>query len=496
MKQKYFLDSISDETLAKMIDTTIRFEKAQNSGQSKAHLWRIIPAVAAIVLVIGLINFLPFFQPPEDTNNDVGIEITSDDFEITTPEETTAVEEIYPDIDAAPVVILDETIIGDLIISTQKGQEPIQNDDGTITLPNGGWYKLPNGDEVNVWSSITIQSNGKIDKSLPINKGKRITIVRANGDIISVEPNGAVMIKGEYIEDLDIDIILNNVKTPDYEYMLQSDNTIEITRYIGDTNAEEIIIPGEIDGIKVTSIGYEAFLYDESMSIKSITIPDSVVNIARYAFTGCVDLTAVNADINNPVYSSRDGVLFDKSETQLVYFPRSKSESYVIPYGVTHINTNAFTASNLKSVTIPNTVTDIGYYAFAGNWYLKSITLPDNLKYIGVIAFKDCIGLTSLTIPGSVETIDVSAFMCCTGLTDVIIEDGVKNINGGAFSYCTNLTSVKIPDSVTHIGDSADDELGHAAPAFWDCPNLTVYCSEGSYAHGYCLENGIGFALK
>ena len=288
----------------------------------------------------------------------------------------------------------------------------------------------------------------------------------------------------------------------DYEYTLKADDKIEITRYIG--NESKIAIPEAIDGFTVTSIADEAFLRDissayENKSLISVTIPYSIISIGRYAFAGCDNLTTINVDNYNPVYSSKDGVLFakDKDKTTLVYYPDKKSVSYSIPNSVTHIGDSSFAGSiNLASITIPNSVTDIEFYAFGGCTGLSSLTIPKSVKYIGFIAFKDCIGLTSLTIPGNVETIDVSAFLECTGLIDVIIEDGVKNINGGAFSFCTNLTSVIIPDSVIHIGDSADDPLGHAADAFWDCPNLTIMCSDGSYAHQYCLANNIKFILK
>jgi sortase B len=68
MSKKYFLDAINDEALAKMIDTMLRFEKNQKAKKPKINLLKIIPVVAAIILVIGLVNLLPIFMNGFDNN--------------------------------------------------------------------------------------------------------------------------------------------------------------------------------------------------------------------------------------------------------------------------------------------------------------------------------------------------------------------------------------------------------------------------------------------
>jgi len=258
----------------------------------------------------------------------------------------------------------------------------------------------------------------------------------------------------------------------DFLYEITSDDTITIMGYIG--NETEVTIPDYIDGYKVASI-----------------------YTGEYAFDGWNNLTAINVAEDHTVYSSLDGVLFNKDKTEIIYYPDKKSDaSYTIPDSVKKIGGHAFVACNFASATIPDSVTEIGFFSFGYCEKLTSITIPDSVTYIGVVAFKDCIGLTSVTIPGSVNIIDVSAFINCTSLTDVIIEDGVAAINSGAFSYCENLTSVTIPDSVTHIGNDGEDGLPHTASAFGFCPNLTITCPDGSYAHQYCIDNNIAFILK
>lgn len=70
-------------------------------------------------------------------------------------------------------------------------------------------------------------------------------------------------------------------------------------------------------------------------------------------------------------------------------------------------------------------------------------------------AFWTCRGLTSVTIPNSVTEIGYNVFNDCTGLTSVTIGNSVTEIGGSAFIFCKGLTSVTIPNSVTSIGNFA-----------------------------------------
>ena len=119
--------------------------------------------------------------------------------------------------------------------------------------------------------------------------------------------------------------------------------------------------------------------------------------------------------------------------------------------------------TSVTSVSIPNSVTSIGDYAFIGCYGLTSVSIPDSVTSIGHSAFYDCTALTSVSIPDSVTSIGRSAFYGCTELTSVVIGNGVTSIEDYAFSDCTKLTSVVIGNSVTSIGDYA----------FSDCTELT-----------------------
>ena len=288
-------------------------------------------------------------------------------------------------------------------------------------------------------------------------------------------------------------------------------------------------------GNSVTSIGSYAF--SRCSGLTSVTIPNSVISIGNDAFLGCSGLTFVtigsfaesigigafaicsglteiNVDENNTTYSSIDGVLFNKSQTELIQYPGGKQGAYTIPNSVTSIGGSAFeNCSGLTSVTIPNSVTKIEDYAFYGctgltsvtinsnaimsksysssskmsdifGTQVKSYTIGDSVTFIRGGAFENCKGLTSITIGNSVTSIGNNAFYYCTGLTSVTIPNSVTIIGDYAFRDCRGLTSIDIPNSVKSIGREA----------FYNCSSLTSVTignsvtSIGSSAFEYCTS--------
>ncbi len=230
-----------------------------------------------------------------------------------------------------------------------------------------------------------------------------------------------------------------------------------------DKSAEKVIIPSEIEGLPVMTIGEYAFF--DCLELTSVEIPNSVTSIGGGAFCECKGLTSVE-----------------------------------IPDGVSSIGDWTFYGcKDLTSVEIPDSVTSIGEYAFYDCVELTSIEIPDSVMSIGYRAFYNCSSLTSVDIPGGVTTIESSTFSFCSSLTSVEIPDSVTTIGDYAFFSCSSLTSINvsennenyssidgvlfnktqtelirypqgkedenysIPDSVTSIGDAA----------FYGCKGLT-----------------------
>ena len=303
----------------------------------------------------------------------------------------------------------------------------------------------------------------------------------------------------------------------DFEYSVLDDGTVEITDYNG--SAKTVDIPAEINGKSVTNIGRRAF--ELCRNLTSITIPDSVTSIGPYAFSccanlvdltigddvkylstgafsgcssltditipdgvaidwdvfkGCVSLKNVNVKSGNNSntsvcgYTSVNGVLFSKDKTELVLYPAGKTD---------------------KIYNIPESVTNIGRYAFDHCVSLTNVTIPNNMDSIYEYAFNDCVNLTNIIIPDSVIIMGYGTFNGCTSLTEIKVAtknanyvsvngvlynknkttlmhyptgkkdknykilDGVKSIDASAFEDCTSLTSIAIPDSVTEIDGCA-----------------------------------------
>ena len=222
----------------------------------------------------------------------------------------------------------------------------------------------------------------------------------------------------------------------------------------------------------VTSIGWSAF--QGCSSLKSITIPEGVTSIGEHAFGGCSSLRSIT--IPEGVTSIEDGVFYECSSLMSITIPEgvtiigdeafqwcSSLTSITIPKGVTSIGWKAFQGcSSLKSITIPEGVTSIEYGAFDTCRGLTSVTISESVTSIGKHAFDGCENLKSITIPKSVTSIGESAFYGCENLESITIPEGVTSIEGRVFYDCSSLMSITIPKGVTSIGEYA----------FYLCENL------------------------
>ena len=283
-----------------------------------------------------------------------------------------------------------------------------------------------------------------------------------------------------------------------WSYTVLVDGTAEVTAYRGHNNT--VVIPSELDGIKVTSIAEDAFMGCRSMtdvvipdsvtnisarafydceSLTSITIPESVKSINGNPFPVCCDLRKIIVASDHPYLSVIDNVLFSKQDMRLICYPQGLAKKeYTIPDGVKTIGKwaffdctslsvitipdsvktiedCAFASCNFASVAIPDSVQAIGAEAFCRNGNLQSISIPESVTYISKYLFYGCDNLSAVSMPGSVTSIGLGAFMGCESLTDIMIPGNVTSIGDNAFAECSSIKNMIIPDSVTSIGNSA-----------------------------------------
>lgn len=186
------------------------------------------------------------------------------------------------------------------------------------------------------------------------------------------------------------------------------------------TDLQSIAFPDALN-----TIGFGAF--SGCSALKSIDLPANVRTINEDAFSRCGSLASVSAAEENETFSSKDGVLYNKSATKLQLYPPAKAAaSFVVPEGVAIISEEAFYNNrNLKTVVLPDSLTRIEKNAFSYCRNLTSVNLPPKLEYIELEAFSFCTSLQSLAFPASIKTIEYRAFYECRALSKVTIPTGV-----------------------------------------------------------------------
>ncbi len=244
-----------------------------------------------------------------------------------------------------------------------------------------------------------------------------------------------------------------------------------VLKDVGGELSGAITIPDTVEGVKVTSIGKDAFYGCEK--ITSLYIPGSVTTIGDNAFTYCDALQSVTL---------AEGVCtLGKSAFQYCYHLSSVS----LPSTLQSIEEYTFNQCiSLTSVTVPSGVDKIGAYAFEYCQKMTSISLPSTLVSLGEYCFSNCTALTSISLPTGLYSVPTALFNNCTSLEQVIVPSGVSRISELAFRGCKSLKRLSLPDSVNSIDGKA----------FEGCSDdLTFYVSSGSYAQAFASANKIPF---
>ncbi len=208
----------------------------------------------------------------------------------------------------------------------------------------------------------------------------------------------------------------------------------------------------------------EAGAFERCETLAEVTLPDSLTGLGHYVFgdTAVKKLTvpsALTKVIREDNYSH--GYLLSQSLEEVTFAEGTKKILPYILYG----------CKSLKSVRLPDSVTEIGEYAFV-DCTNAGIHMPASLQKIGSRAFSGCAGLTHVSFSKNLEEIEQNAFENCTGLETVLFSEkknanvdvsfrafenctglkaadlsGVKYLRTDAFKGCSSLEEINLPDA-------------------------------------------------
>ncbi|MCL2530827.1 MAG: leucine-rich repeat domain-containing protein [Oscillospiraceae bacterium] len=203
----------------------------------------------------------------------------------------------------------------------------------------------------------------------------------------------------------------------------------------------ELIIPDEVNGLPVTSIGPMAI--QRADDLRSIEIGPYLTEIHGWGITNNRFLQQFVVHEGNLAFTSYGGVLFSADMTRLVVYPNANTAvyidgelqatvSYTVPEGVQVIAHAAFYhAIALHEIVLPASLRVIETRAFHGAVHVEQLNLPEGLEHIGSDAFLRMRGLTEITIPSTVRYIGDFAFYQAENLTDITILAPYEQVTQG-----------------------------------------------------------------
>jgi hypothetical protein len=261
----------------------------------------------------------------------------------------------------------------------------------------------------------------------------------------------------------------------------------------------ELVIPGTYNGKPVTHIKngtaavYNTYFTYHNYKLTSVTIPDSVVEIGDYAFTGAAYLQTI--ELGENIKRIGKSVFVGAAITEIdlpdglveigeYAFSSNKNLTEIkIPENIVKLSDCLFFACySLANIYLPNGLKEIGTQTFSACIAIKEIEIPDSVTIIGNNAFRNCTGIKNINLPESLVKIDVGAFLFCSGLEEIILPSNVQIIGSNVFNACSSLKKAYIPSSVTTI---LADIGGSPSGIFSGSNNLEIYCGVASKPSGW-----------
>ncbi len=256
--------------------------------------------------------------------------------------------------------------------------------------------------------------------------------------IVAVFLMVAMVMAGLYVTPVE-KVRAETAQIDNFVCSLLSDGTISVDSYYG--SEEEIVVPAELGGYKVSQVG--------------------------------------------------------SGEWQGDCFGSYELKTIIISPGIKYISNNAFNSNftSLERVVIPDSIVSIGFKAFAYNDKLNDIVIPDSVERIENDTFSGCESLSNITLPKTLNSIGNNAFLNCKSLRQITLGNTLSSIGDKAF-YNTALSEITIPSDIEYIGDYA---IGYHDGTFGEEVKTNDFIIRGiseSVTEEYALENGFAFDAK
>lgn len=207
---------------------------------------------------------------------------------------------------------------------------------------------------------------------------------------------------------------------------------VRLAAFMGCENLQYVTLPEGLQEL-------ESFVF-ENTGLVEVNIPSSLTEMDDNPFNNCKALENIDVAQDNNLFSSVDGVLFDKEKERLIYYPLGRTEAtYTVPEGTKVIGADAFNRHRkLTTVILPSTVETIGDYAFYKMRALTEMTIPEGVVEMGNYTFCECYALRSIHIPTTVKEIGYCTFGYCEDL-QIYAPSGIA-INENAFDEAQRIT--------------------------------------------------------
>ena len=256
------------------------------------------------------------------------------------------------------------------------------------------------------------------------------------------------------------DIVANDDMFDYYEGgCIKSDNKLGAYAFKDIANIRSIILPNSL-----VEIGEKAF--QNCTQLYTVFIPDNVKIIGDNAFSNCKKLSVLHmsANVKEIGASAFEGcrfpsvILGDSLQTLgVAAFSNNECLANVsFGNGLEVIDQSAFSSCiALKQLIIPDCVKQIKSRAFIYCSFLETVIIGNGVELIGDAAFEECFNITNISFGKSLKEIGTAAFIRCSSIQTISLPTSLKYIQGSAFAYCTGLKEFRIPSSVEMIGPNA-----------------------------------------